>query len=534
MDRLAAVCEQVAASPARSRKVRAVAAYLRELDEADLGRAVRFLCGRPVEGVEEKKFSVGSALLREAALRATGWDEDTFRICHRETGDTGETIALLLAGNRGARLPLPLAEADRLFQRVLNARRTEDKAALLAEVFRERDPMAVKYFIKTITGNLRIGLQEKMLEEAVAAACGTPLEEVRAANTRLGDLARVAQAARAGTLGAIETRLFHAIDLMLAQPTASLSEITDPSEWLVEDKYDGIRAQVHWSGGRVRIFSRGREDITAAFPELVEAFARLAGAGLADGEILGWREGRALSFNALQARLARKKVSAELRAEVPVVFVAYDLLHDGADLLLDRPLEERRGVLERVFGEPPLLLAPQRAAESVEEIDRAFAGARERGNEGLLLKRRGSFYEPGRRSEHWRKVKRPYGTLDVVITAAEQGRGRRATMLSDYTFAVRDGDRFVNVGKAYSGLTDEEIRELTRRLRGRTTERFGRVFLVAPEFVLEVAFDGVQKSPRHKSGYALRFPRIVAWRQDKTAAECDDIAAVRALYERSL
>jgi DNA ligase-1 len=531
MDRLAEVCEQVAAAGARSRKVRAVAEYLRGLDGADLGRAVRFLCGRPVAGAG-KKLSIGAAVLRAAALRATGWDEDLFRVCHREVGDTGETIALLLARNAGA--PLSLAEADALYQRVLLARRKEEKIALLAEAFRGRNAAAVKYFVKTITGNLRIGLQEKLVEEAVAAACGAPLAAVRAANARLGDLASVAQAARAGTLDAIEARLFHPLDFMLAQPVASVAEISGPEQWLLEDKYDGIRAQVHWSGGRVRIFSRGRDDVTASFPELVEAFARRAGAGLADGEILGWRDGRALSFNALQTRLARKKVTEAMRAAVPVVFVAYDLLHDGRRLLLDLPLEERRAALEREFGEPPLLLSPQRPAESAGEIERAFAAARERGNEGLVLKRRGSRYEAGRRSELWRKVKRPYGTLDVVITAAEQGHGRRATLLSDYTFAVRDGGRFVNVGKAYSGLTDAELRELTRRLRASATGRYGRVFLVAPEIVLEVAFDGVQKSPRHKSGFALRFPRILAWRQDKTAAECDDLAAVRALYERSL
>jgi DNA ligase-1 len=223
-------------------------------------------------------------------------------------------------------------------------------------------------------------------------------------------------------------------------------------------------------------------------------------------------------------------------AEIPVVFMAYDILYRDGELLLDRPVEERRAILEQAFAGfgPPLLLSPQYAASTTADVDRLFAEARDSANEGLVLKRRGSIYEPGRRSGAWYKVKRPYATLDVVITAAEQGHGRRATVLSDYTFAVRAGGRFLNVGKAYSGLTDEEIRQLTRLLRASQIERYGRVLTVRPEIVLEVAFDGIQKSPRHKSGYAMRFPRIVRWRQDKTAAECDTLERVEELYHASL
>jgi DNA ligase-1 len=215
---------------------------------------------------------------------------------------------------------------------------------------------------------------------------------------------------------------------------------------------------------------------------------------------------------------------------VPLSFMAYDILFRDGRLLLDAPIEERRALLDEIG----LLTSSQFSVRSHDDIDALFHLARERGNEGLLLKRRGSRYESGKRSGEWLKVKRPFATLDVVITAAEQGNGKRATMFSDYTFAIRDGERFLNVGKAYSGLTDEEIRELTRMLRASTIERYGRVILVRPEIVLEVAFDGVQKSPRHKSGYALRFPRIVAWRRDKRPEECDDLERVRTLYEDSL
>jgi DNA ligase-1 len=262
----------------------------------------------------------------------------------------------------------------------------------------------------------------------------------------------------------------------------------------------------------------------------------IAGSAVLDGEILAWREDRALAFTVLQQRIARKKVAASMLADIPVVFMAYDLLYRDRRMLVDVPIEERRALLESAMKHvpSPLLVSPQYTAQTTEDIDRFFEQARARGNEGLVLKRVGSIYEPGRRSGTWQKVKRPYGTLDVVVTAAERGHGRRATVLSDYTFAVRAGNQFVNVGKAYSGLTDQEIRELTRIFRASAQDRFGRVTLVKPEVVLEVAFDGVQKSPRHKSGYALRFPRILRWRKDKTVDECDDIEQVKALYDASI
>jgi DNA ligase-1 len=278
------------------------------------------------------------------------------------------------------------------------------------------------------------------------------------------------------------------------------------------------------------------EEVTAAFPEIVDAFAGLPGSGLIDGELLAWRDGRALNFNVLQQRLARKSVRATLLVEVPVVFMGYDaLLHNGR-VLFGETLVSRRRVLEEVLVRRPLplLLSKQYAAQTHDEIDSLFLAARARGNEGLLLKRSSGAYEPGKRSGTWQKLKRPYGTLDVVITSAEQGSGRRAIYFSDYTFAVRAQQGFLNVGKAYSGLTDSEIKELTKLLRSASTEKFGRVILVRPEVVLEVAFDGVQKSARHKSGYALRFPRILRWRKDKKPEDADDVARVEALYQASI
>lgn len=530
-DRLAQVCERIAAASGRNEKISLLAEYLRTLGIEDQRRALRFLGARPVETKDGRKLALGHTVLREALVQACGHDLDLIRLCYRETGDTGETISLLMNDGQGPpHKPFALADAEQRYLRIYQKRLTTERVAILAGTYRELHPLTLRYFVKVITGAFRIGLQDRLLEEAFAAAAGVPAAQIREACNKTGDLAAVAEAVARGELETIAVRLFHPMDFMLAKPLEESPGVgDDPSQWVVEDKYDGIRAQIHASGGEVRIFTRGREDATAAFPEIAAAFSQLPHAIVADGEILAWRDGRALPFQALQKRIARKRVSEAVRREVPLHFIAYDLLYLDGGLLLEQPWEERRALLEST-GLDTSPRAP------LTDIDVQFAAARARGNEGLLLKRRASVYEPGKRSGQWLKVKRAFATLDVVITAAEQGSGRRATLLSDYTFAVRnDEGAFVNIGKAYSGLADDEIRELTRRLRAITTDRYGsRVFVVKPEVVLEVAFDGIQTSSRHKSGFALRFPRIVRWRLDKTPAECDTLETVRRLHEAGL
>lgn len=535
MDELARILDQIANTSSRNRKIGILALWLERQNDADLTRAVRFLCGQPVAGLGDKKLSVGHSILREAALIATGLEVELFRVCYREVGDTSETISLLLH-KKTSNKPLSLEAAETIYMRLFMARRPVDKIALLAASLLEQSPLTAKYFLKVITGSFRIGLQQKLVVDAIAKATGANLKEVRDASNRTGDLAQVGACARKGTLHTLEARLFHPLEFMLAKPLDTISDLPDPASWFLEDKYDGIRSQIHFDNGKVQIFTRGLDDTTAAFPEIVEAFSRFEGSAVIDGELLAWRNDRALNFTVLQQRIARKKVSEKLKAEVPVAFIGYDLLYRDKELLFDLPIEIRRRRLEEIFEGTalPLLLSPQRRVTSHEDIEGSFLAARARGNEGLLLKREQSLYESARRSSSWFKVKRPYATLDVVVTAAEQGSGKRATLLSDYTFAVRDGDRFLNVGKAYSGLTDDEIRELTKIFRSIAKERFGRVTLVVPQVVLEVAFDGLQKSPRHKSGFALRFPRIVRWRKDKTPQDADSLDRVKELYERSL
>jgi DNA ligase-1 len=345
---------------------------------------------------------------------------------------------------------------------------------------------------------------------------------------------------------------------------------------LIEDKYDGIRAQVHCADaeqpGRVAIYSRNREDITASYPELEEAFAKVSEAGAAegdsglifDGEVLGWdvEAERALPFSVLGQRIGRKRVDDAIRRAIPVVFMAFDLICADGELLLSHPLAERRARLERIvdrLGEittspletpkeqtglfdtehrssaaevPRLRLSPAKLVESAEGIDRAYRDARARANEGVMIKAAGSIYLPGRRGLAWLKLKRQLATLDVVITGAEYGHGRRAGLLSDYTFAVRGpAGELLNVGKAYSGVTDAEIAELTEWLKAHTVEDFGHFRTVEPLRVLEVAFNNIMRSDRHSSGFALRFPRILRVRDDKPVDEIDTLERVEEVYQ---
>jgi DNA ligase-1 len=326
----------------------------------------------------------------------------------------------------------------------------------------------------------------------------------------------------------------------------------------VEDKYDGIRAQGHSAGDEVRVFSRTRDDITASFPELPEQLAGLPQDAILDGEILAWSfsEDRALPFSALQKRLGRKKVSDELLRQVPVVYLAFDVLYAGGELLIDRPLRERAAILDSLLaGRKPssglrhlqgrlgfedeaavarVLRAPMFQASSPEELDELFEAAQARGNEGLMIKDPESAYLPGRRGKSWLKLKRELATLDVVVTAVEYGHGKRIGVLSDYTFAVRDGERLVNIGKAYSGLTDLEIAEMSQWFLQHVVDDQGFRLVVEPKIVLEVAFNNMMISERHESGLALRFPRIVRLRPDKNAEDADTLERARDIYENQM
>jgi DNA ligase-1 len=358
-----------------------------------------------------------------------------------------------------------------------------------------------------------------------------------------GEIGEAAMLAKAGHLADARLHVGRPIRFMLASPVADSAEIMRRvgGEAWIEDKYDGIRAQLHITADGVpRLFSRDLNDVTRSFPEIVDAAATIPDAAplVIDGELVPWRAGSVLDFASLQTRLGRVRPSAELLAEVPVVLVAFDLLHHAGRDLLEEPLRERRSALEALelpdrSGER-LLLAHLASAGSVAAVDRHFDDARERRNEGLMVKDPESTYQPGRRGLGWLKLKKALATLDCVVVGVEWGHGKRRGVLSDYTFAVRESDapdaRLLTIGKAYTGLTDAEIAEMTERFTALTLKDFGRYRTVVPEVVVEIAFDRLMRSTRHRSGFAMRFPRIVRIRDDKSPAEIDTLETVGALF----
>ncbi|MGB7925150.1 MAG: ATP-dependent DNA ligase, partial [Pyrinomonadaceae bacterium] len=477
---------------------------------------------------------------REALSAATGIGAEELRPRYVRLGDAGEVAyeAILEARGESAAPTFTLAETESLVERLSEMKGTKNKTALMESVLARATALEAKYLVKLLLGDLRIGLKEGLVEDAIARAFEQPLAAVSMANMLMGDIGETAVRARSGQLRGVEMRLFHPIKFMLATAAADLSDIarTMPEEFFVEDKFDGIRAQAHVGvEGRIALYSRTMDEITHRFPELHAPLREIEAGAVIDGEIVPAREGVILPFAELQKRLGRKSVSPELLASTPVVFIAYDLLYAEGRVLIDEPLAERRSIMERlVAAEGTVRVSEAKRSRTVTSLDEEFDAARARGNEGLMVKDPHSSYKPGRRGREWLKLKRALATLDVVVTAVEVGHGKRRHLLSDYTFAVRrseESDELLNVGKAYSGLTDAELAELTEWFRAHTIQEFahGRVRTVEPQIILEVTFDRAQESKRHKSGYALRFPRILRLRDDKTVADIDTVETVRKL-----
>lgn len=595
---VAVLAEMLAGEPGRLKKRAAIAEAIAAVHAAapegqDAGLFALYLAGTPFAEADPRKLNTGGALLSKALLAVSGATSAALSAAYRRHGDLGAAAFDLLEDPRqggthvresGHGAPdsvaeLTLEEVATAFAGMAVARTTAIRAALVEGLLRRSTPLEAKYLLKLMSGDMRIGVKQSLVEEAIAVAASAPVAAVRHAVMLEADLASAVQRAFAGTLADARMRLFHPLGFMLASPVDSPEEAVErfsgkkeaeaAIEAFLEDKYDGMRAQIHCGDveqpGRVAIYSRNRDDVTESFPDLAEAFASVREPLIFDGEILGWelKAGRALPFAVLGQRIGRKRVSNEWRQQVPVIFMAFDLMYAGGELILNLPLSERRNRLEAamerlvetvrspltvderknaaqslMFIEPDgdgverLMISPSRLVESAEDIERAYADARARANEGVMLKAAASEYQPGRRGLAWVKLKRELATLDVVVTGAEFGHGKRAGILSDYTFAVRGaGGELLNVGKAYSGLTDAEIAELSAWMMEHTLEDQGYFRTVEPLMVLEVAFNNIMRSGRHASGFALRFPRIIRIRTDKPVSEIDTVARVEEVYQ---
>ena len=586
MRKLAQACEQIAATTKKLEKIAIVSSYFLSVSPDEATVSAVFLSGRPFPVWEETTLQVGGTLLWRIVQELSGKSEQELTAAYRRLGDLGAVAGEALGDVRTAkehvgtgaparsgraqlgRSELKTPDVQAFYRQIACARGPAAKSEIVRELLSQVTSLEAKYIVKIMTGDLRIGLKESLVEEAIAKAYASTLAEVQRANMLLGDIGETLKLAATSRLPEARMRLFHPLGFMLASPAASSEEALSYFEnALVEDKYDGIRAQAHCSGDVIKIFSRTRDDITESFPELPPALAGLPRDAILDGEIVAWsyltaesgESGRALPFSALQQRLGRKKVSDQLRHQVPVAYLVFDVLYVGGELLIDCPLSERGKIVDELLTnrapatksaplnghQGKLAFDPEETSPTAQvirapvfrvstpgELDQLFDASQARGNEGLMIKDPESAYTPGKRGKSWLKLKRELATLDVVVTAVEYGHGKRIGVLSDYTFAVWDGDRLVNIGKAYSGLTDAEITDMTKWFLDHVSEDQGFRLIVEPKIVLEVAFNNMMHSDRHNSGFALRFPRIVRLRTDKLPEDADTIETVNNIYEK--
>ncbi|ARE40070.1 ATP-dependent DNA ligase LigC [Rhodovulum sp. P5] len=525
MKRFAALFSALDGTTKTNPKVEALAAYFAEAPEDDRLWTVALLSGR------RPKRAVTTTRLREWAAERAGIPLWLFEECYPVVGDLAETIALLLppaAGQSTARL-------SDWMQAIRDLATVEEPArkARILEAWDSLNGTERFLFNKLITGGFRVGVSQKLMTRALARATG--IEETELAHRLMGDWTPATT-----TWGQLieapdpDARKATPYPFYLAYQLEDAPEaLGPPSDWFAEYKWDGIRGQLVVRGGAHFVWSRGEELMTDRFPDLAPARDFLPEGTVLDGEILAWADDRPLPFAALQKRITRKTVPKKLLAEAPVVFRAYDLLEaDGQDIR-QTPLADRRARMEAILGDvpatAPLSPSPLLPFDDWAQLVALRGGARKIGAEGVMLKRKAAPYLSGRKKGDWWKWKLAPLTVDAVMIYAQAGHGRRATLYTDFTFAVWDGDELVPFTKAYSGLTDAEFREITAWVRKNTLQRFGPVRQVKPEHVFEIAFEGIQESPRHKSGIALRFPRMARWRRDKPVAEANTLEDLKAL-----
>ena len=511
---------------ATGENIAALAEYFRSTDPADAAWAVHFLIGRrPKRLVSSIKLAAWSA--EAAAIPAWLFEES-----YAAVGDLAETITLLLP-DTGTPSERPLAHW--VEERLLPLKGQEDAVQReeMLRAWRELDRRERFVWNKLITGAFRVGASSRLVERALSLASGVP--EGAIAHRLMGGWEPTPEFfARLIAADVRDADVSRPYPFFLAYPLdGPLEELGEAAAWIVEWKWDGIRSQLIRRAGRTFLWSRGEELLSGRFPEVEEAGGLLPEGTVLDGELLPWLGDSPLPFAQMQRRIGRKVLSRKILAEVPVVLIAYDLLEEGAEDLRAAPFAERRRRLGALLDATPsagrLVLSPSVEAADWDAVAGARRRARAAGAEGLMLKRLDSKYGVGRRKGDWWKWKvEPY-SVDAVLLYAQPGSGRRAGLFTDYTFGVWDGDRLVPFAKAYSGLTDEEIRRVDAFVRRHTLEKHGPVRVVKPELVFELAFEGIQASSRHKSGIAVRFPRMAGWRTDKRAEDADSLETVRAL-----
>ncbi len=505
-------------------KVDALVHFFNEADDSDkLWTIALFSHRRP-------RRTITTSFLREWASEMSGVPTWLFEESYHIVGDLAETISLVL--------PNPTQKDER------NLSDWIEYIQGLREVEEEEKKQAVFYawkslnqderflFNKLITGGFRIGISQKLMTRALSKHLDKPTNEIahRLMGNWTPDSTDFQQLLLDDSISSDTSKPY---PFYLAYAVEEkIEDLGDPDEWTAEWKWDGIRGQVICRESDSFIWSRGEELVTDTFPEIAMMATKLPEGTVIDGEILGYENGSPLSFQALQKRIGRKKVTKKLLKEAPVVLMAYDLLECKGEDITNQSLEERRLKLAEIVQDlqhPTLVLSESVKFQNWETLAELRKTSRERGAEGFMLKKKASPYLNGRKKGDWWKWKVDPYTIDAVMLYAQRGHGRRSSLYTDFTFAVWNGDRLVTFAKAYSGLTDKEFKEITAFVKNNTIERFGPVSSVKPELVFELAFEGIQESKRHKSGVALRFPRIKRWRRDKPASEANHLEDLKAL-----
>ncbi|MFL6493913.1 MAG: ATP-dependent DNA ligase [Nitrososphaera sp.] len=546
------ICEKVRQTTSKNAKVAVISEYLTKFkddnstsnsNDTSLAVAVLFMSGAIFPKGSGLALNVGFNTIMRSLSDIARLKPDEVQKIYLKHGDMGALAEYVISKKQQSplmihRLLLPdLYDQLRKIADAVGSGSAEAKRKILTGLLINSSPIEAKYLIKIASGEMRIGVVEGLVELAIAKAFDRDVQAIRQAMLLSGDIAQVALLAKKDALSTAIMKPLAPLSFMLADVMFSAEEIMHyyNKQLICEFKYDGIRVQLHKFGGKVKMFSRKLEDVAISFPEILSAASLVPSEFILDGEVLAYLGGRPLHFQELQKRLRRKVVTDRLMVEVPVVYVPYDIMYFNGHSLIDKSLTERKKLLSEIRFKEPIINLGYRVVSTAEEISCAFKESRDAGHEGLVVKELESQYYPGKRGRHWTKLKHELDTIDAVIVIAEYGHGKRAGTLSDYTFAVldeHDGGSLKTIGKAYSGLTDAEITEMTDKLRSITVRDEGYRLVVRPEIVLEIAFDSIQKSDRHNSGFALRFPRIKYIRTDKTVRDIDTLGKLQSIYKR--
>jgi DNA ligase 1 len=539
-------------------KINILSDYLYSLsDEESLPIAVLFFAGRIFPQGSKFVMNIGYSTIIQVLSEIATLDSDQIQKIYLEHGDMGALSEYAVSKKNVVSLfqqqALTLSSIyDRLKEiaDAIGSGSGKDKKNILKGLLIDSSPQEAKYLIKIINREMRIGLTEGLVEIAISKVFRQDLKEVRESMLVSGDISKVVLLAKRNLLHTALVKPLTPISYMLADVMFTAEEITNyyQKPLICEFKYDGIRAQMHKFGDQIRLFSRKLSEITDAFPELANAAVnvKLLSSTLfsdidfiLDGEVIAFQNGKPLHFQELQKRLHKKDLTTQIMMETPLLYVVFDIMYFNRESLIKKSIRERKEILSNISFKEPIINSIYKLVNSEQEIIAMFEKSRDIGHEGLVLKDPGSHYHPGKRGRYWVKLKKELDTIDAVIVIAEYGHGKRAGVLSDYTFAVKDDDsnsvsKLRTIGKAYSGLTDDEILETTKKLKSMIIKDEGTRIIVRPEIILEVAFDSIQKSNRHDSGFALRFPRIKNIREDKNVSDIDSLQNVKRIYQKQV